>query len=388
MNNYLKNCTLACFFLFPSLIASAQYDYAENAKGKIESLGNNEWLFKRVDALKLPASKKSTSLKKCLAEQLNIINHSPIINPPLGFNTKTFFSIEPGNGLLADANIDVDFYYLMHDKNTGAVKVSQDGTAISLLTNNIIHLCEQQGNFWQDCSKLKIPEFFEAFPVTDSTADYVELNFENYGYAHTIPPMPIRIVKRNNKPLFIPLTRKEYVQYVVAKKKSDIAERQKDLKDLQKEITAKKSELNEPAYQSIKETLLKVVSNLESQVQPAQLEIRKQEDQLEHFTDVLNHMPASEAKMAARLDENKSSTDNIYDLTQLVSPGRYEGVQLNKINPDYVDKSPNAPGAQLIMVTTSSSLFSVPGNELNYLQKKTLQLFNQLDYHRLKESMN
>jgi len=384
----LKSCTLICLFLLPAVIASAQYDYAVNAKGKIEILDNNEWLSKRVDAVKLPVTKKASSLKKCLAEQLHIINHSPVINPPLGFNAKTFFAVEPGHGLLVTASISVDFYYLMNDKNTGTIKVSRDGTSISLLTNDLVHLCEQQGNFWLDCSKLKIPEFFETFPVTDSTSDYLELNFGTYGYTHTLPPMPVRIVKRNNKPLFIPLTRKEYVQYLVAKKKADVARQQEDLKELRKEIEGKKAELNDPAYQSIKETLLKVDSSLKSQVEAAQQEIKKQEEQLQHFTDVLNHMPAAEAQMPARLDENKSSKENIYDLTQLVQPGRYEGVQLNKINRDYFDKSPNAPGAQLIIVTTDPDLFSSSTDELNYLQKKTLQLFNELDYHQLKESMN
>jgi seryl-tRNA synthetase len=175
---------------------------------------------------------------------------------------------------------------------------------------------------------------------------------------------------------------------VIAKKKADVAEKKENLKELQKEIAEKKSELNEPAYQSIKETLLKIVSNLENQLEPAEQEIKKQEAQLQHVLDVLNNMTATEAQTPARVDENKFSEENGYGLAQLLSPGSNQGVALQKVNPEYFDKSPNAAGAQLIIVTTDANLFSRGEDELNYLQKKTLQLFNQLDYHRLKESMN
>ena len=91
-----------------------------------------------------------------------------------------------------------------------------DGTSLEIETNTISHFFEKVGNFWEDCSKAKVPEFFEQPPISGSTADYIELDFIKYGYPAIAPNRSFRIIKRNSRPLFIPLSRKEFVEFLIA----------------------------------------------------------------------------------------------------------------------------------------------------------------------------
>ena len=374
---------LACLLGLCSM-AIAQYNYAENAPGKIQSLNSLQSIFKRADEIHL-VKNRAASLKKCLADQLNAVFQTPAINPPKGFDTKTFFDIE-SKATLPYTNLQVNFYYLIKDGQS--VRESLDGTSITFLGNNLEHLCHQQGNFSDDCYQLKIPEFFEAFPVTKITDDYIEINFEQYGYAHSIVPMPIRIVKRNNKPLFVPLTKKEFVQYLIDRKNFEISENQYHEKELQKEIAGSSAEINEPAFKSLKEELSTSISTAKTALQKARQQSEKQQQLLQSYQQVLKSMSASEADSPVRIDEDKPAKDGFYDLTQLVPPTDDKGVPLEKINPGYFDISPQAPAVQLIIVYTDASLFQQTDHKLNYLQAKTKSLFNNIDYHQLKISMN
>jgi hypothetical protein len=192
-------------------IAQQAIVYAENAAGKISGNETTAY-FKRIDAVKNLNKTKAASLKKCLAAQLKIFYSDPLFNPPKGFTARTSFGIDTDPFAKAvsfpPCRFHFDFYYLDKDDKTGGVKVSMDGTSIGMETNAVEHFFSQVGNFWKDCSDAKFPLFFEQLPVTDSTADYIEMDFKNYGFAHIAPNKPFRIIKRSDKPLFIPLSRK------------------------------------------------------------------------------------------------------------------------------------------------------------------------------------
>jgi hypothetical protein len=98
-------------------------------------------------------------------------------------------------------------------------------------------------------------------------------------------------------------------------------------------------------------------------------------------------MLSQEANSPLRLDENKKMFD--FDpLSRMVPAGTMEGVGLYKINPDYYDRSPGAPGAQLIFVYYEiPNLSAFEKTNLNYLEKNTITIFNEINYHQLKESM-
>lgn len=347
--------------LFSVLILSAvkafcQDDnfYAENAVGKITGAGT-DYINKRIESIKEVNRAKLPSLKKSITEQVKILESDPLFQPPKGFIVKVVFNpesdaFEPSEDIPACA-LSFELLYLENDKKSGNVKKSMDGTDIGIETNNLYHFFRQIGNYWKDCDHLKLPLFFEQPPVSDSTADYIELNFRQYGFPAIAPNTPFRIVLRNKRPLFIPLNRKEFMQYLIARANANLRDIQKD-----------------------------------NDYDGKQNYIKKAQDLVEKYHSLLNSMSPSEAAAPARLDYNKS---NEGDPTNVLIPvGRNEGTGLYKINPDYYDHSPGSPAAQLIIVYYQLPMLGpfLP-DHLNYLQQKTLDIFNHLDYHALKASM-
>ena len=252
-------------FLLLMLPAIAQHKiiHAENAVGKISGNEASAY-FKRIDAVKNLNKTKAASLKKCLASQLKIFYSNPLFNPPKGFTAQTSFGIDTDPFAKAvsfpPCRFHFDFYYLDKDDKTGGIKASMDGTSVGIETNAVEHFFSQVGNFWKDCSDAKFPLFFEQLPVTDSTADYIEMNFKNYGYAHIAPDKPFCIIKRNDKPLFVPLSRKEFLQFLIAQKKYQINEEEKTIADLQKNIKETEETLkNPPSY--LNESTIKALAD-------------------------------------------------------------------------------------------------------------------------------
>ena len=393
MKVYLKRVLMAGIFFSVTFSAiSQQYvSYAENATGKIS--GNEPtYIFKRIDAVKNIDKTKAASLKKSLASQLKIFFSDPLLNPPVGFNAKTSFGVSTDpfakNVLFPSCSFEFDFYYL--EEKTGGVKASMDGTLIGMETNAEEHFFRQVGNFWEDCSHANFPLFFEQPPISDSTADYIELNFKNYGYPAIAPDKPFRIVKRNSSPLFVPLTRKEFVEFLIAQKKYEIKEDEKKIPDLQKNIKQSQETLkNPPSYmtEDFKKALAEGVSKIQKAVDETKEEISKKQEKIKQYESMIHAMTAALAASAARLDEDKI-TDDFDKSKKLVPVGRMEGVGLYKINPSYYDRSAAAPGAQLIFVYYHlTNLSAFEKTQFNYLEKKTMDIFDHLNYHQLKESM-
>jgi hypothetical protein len=82
-----------------------------------------------------------------------------------------------------------------------------DGADLNLWINRF-DAFSQAGNYWKACSELKLPLFFEEIPLSDSTSDYISFKFAGHD---------IRMVLANNEPFFVPLTRKEFVQFLIAR---------------------------------------------------------------------------------------------------------------------------------------------------------------------------
>lgn len=395
MKSYLKKIINAAIFVLTVTSVSAQQKvvYSEDAPGKItgNETGN---IFKQINAVKNIDRTKAASLKKCLASQLKIFYGHPLFNPPKGFNVRTSFGIskEPfeKNILFPSCTLAFGLYYLNKDIKSGETKISMDGTLIGLETNAVDHFFGQVGNFWQACSNVNFPLFFERPPISDSTADYIELDFRNYGYAAIAPDRPFRIIKRNDKALFVPLSRKEFLKFLIAQKKYQIADDEKKIPDLQKNIKQSQETLkNPPSYmtEDVKKALSDGIKNIQKAIDDIKEGILKEQEKIKEYQSLINAMPAPEANSPARLDENKKTVD-LDPLTRLVPAGRMEGVGLYKINPDYYDRSPGAPGAQLIFVYYQiPNLSAFEKTNLNYLEKNTITIFNEINYHELKESM-
>jgi hypothetical protein len=393
MKHFLKEIIYIQLFLLLMTSVFAQHEifHVEDAVGKVSGNETSEY-FKRIDAVKNFDKTKVAFLKKCLAAQLKIFYSEPLLNPPRGFNARTSFSIssDPFEKTISfpACGFHFDFYYLEKEGKTGGVKVSMDGTSIGMETNSAQHFFRQVGNFWKDCFDVKFPLFFEQLPITDSTADYIQFDFRNYGYAHIAPNEPFRIIKRNSQPLFIPLSRKEFLQFLIAKKEYRIQEDKKSIADLQKNIKGGQETLkNAPSYlnESTKKALADGNETMGKNIVRTQEEIKNFQTKIQEYETMITAMSPHEAASPARIDENKKIPD-FDELKRLVPLDGREGVCLYKINPGYYDRS--APAAQLITI-----YYSLPSptvfekTQLNYLEKKTLDIFNHLDYQALKMSM-
>jgi hypothetical protein len=186
------------------------------------------------------------------------------------------------------------------------------------------------------------------------------------------------------------LTRKEFVQFLIAQKKYQIKEDEKTIAYLQKDIKESQKTLSDPSpyiTETIKKTVSDGIKVTEGQISREEEGIKNKPAEIRKYVILINAMTPTEAASAARIDENKKITD--FDLSQrLVAVGRMEGVGLYKMNPDYYDHSAGAAAAQLIFVYYQIPNLSVfEKTTFNYLEKKTMDIFNRIDYQKLKESM-
>jgi len=242
---------------------------------------------------------------------------------------------------------------------------------------NWFDLFDQAGNYWQACSELKLPLFFEEIPLSDSTNDYISFKYKGD---------EMRMVLANNKPFFVPLTRKEFLQFLIARGRQALKTDQDALETSHKS-KATITKLMATENEGDKAYSASTLKSIDRDIEQWQKNIQQQEIEIQTCQSLLNTMPAQEAAAPARMDYNKKSNSQQFGaLDQLVPVGRREGVMLMKINPDYYNKSPQAPVAQLI---TLYYVWPTVGfaHDTDYLQQKTIDIFSQLDYHQLKESM-
>lgn len=194
------------------------------------------------------------------------------------------------------------------------------------------------------------------------------------------------MVLANNKPFFVPLTRKEFVQFLIARGSQALKEDREALETSGKgkatiiKLMATQNE-SDKAYSA------SALKSIDDGIEQWKKNILQQETEIKTCQSFLAAMTPEEAAAPARMNYNKKSNSQQFGgLDQLVPVGRREGVMLTKINPDYYNKSPHAPVAQLITLYYGWATVGF-AQDPDYLQQKTIDIFNQLDYHQLKESM-
>ncbi|MGH2645322.1 MAG: hypothetical protein ACRDE2_15315, partial [Chitinophagaceae bacterium] len=103
---------------------------------------------------------------------------------------------------------------------------------------------------------------------------------------------------------------------------------------------------------------------------------------IENYKSLMAAMTEEELKTTAYVDmQNFRYSKN--ELKDLVPYGRQDGWPLYKVNPDYYDNALPPYVIQSIMVTYwYHKQFC-----LDFLRKRTKEIFDQIDYHALKESM-
>jgi len=372
---FFKKLFVLTGLLLPCIIAATQTkpDFAMHVAGK---LTRSQDVYKFIHGFKAIPDSKAASLAKTATQIQDAICKLPQLNPPTGFdanNGVATYDVELKN---KEPQLKVFCFlrYLENDTHTGKVITSMDGADI-YFDINAFDLFDQIGNYWQECDKIKFPIFFEELPITDSSADYIQT---------TVKGRTVRIIK-TNRPLFIPLSRKEFLQFLIARDHLRIKENQRLMNDGKKQIADTKKNISDPLYQSLKSALEQTIPAIEQQIEKLDKEIESLQQKIVHFYGVMNAMSAEEAAAPARLDYNKKS-DELFGLEQLVPVDRREGVLLQRINPGYYNYSANAPAAQLITVYYSWPVIGF-AEDPDYVQQTALDIFNQVDYHVLKMSI-
>lgn len=369
--------------------AQVKYEYAEDAIGTVQN--SPEIVNKKINLTKGLSQAKSTSLKHSLIAQMNTLYSLPVMNPPKGFYARMgVYTQTPDKFtklIMPEAELNFGFYYIEKNKETGALRQSQDGTLFNIRINDTRILYDDPF-MHEDFEKLKLPVFFEEFAVLDSTEDYIEIGKNNLSDRYDPGNKPMRIIRRNNRPIYVPLTRKEFLEYLIAKKNLDLKRENDIIKDNEKSIAESKKPVSGSENEAIKKALIKSIPVFENVIAKTKVRIADDQDAIDNYRAILNAMPSAESLAPARIDLDKKIPD--FDLwKQIVAVGRHEGIGLFKINDKYFDKSSGAPVAQLICVNYKPlyATYLVSKSQIDYLKRKTIDMFYQLDYHKLKESM-
>lgn len=390
---------LLSVLLFCGIFSRAQMNRFEDQWNLPGQLVKFTQTSKYVRDLKGISGTKAASLEKTVNGILAGLYQMPELNPPKGFDAVPFMVVPRWvNDLRSEPLAEMIYYFrvLTKDTRTGKVKRSMDGTDFHLDINGLYGFFDRVGNYWEECDKLHLPQFFEEVPVTDSTAGYLEINFKNYGYpyvSNNVKNSPIRIVVANATPPLIPLTRKEFLQFLIAKKENEIKEEQKRADELPGQIAESKkvltglfSDSTVKSDPSLKKQIDQTIKANEDALVQQQQTLKHLKEKLGHYLQFMNAMSEQEASAPARLNYKVKSEELLGGLEQLVPTGRKEGVLLQRINPKYYNKSLNAPAAQSITLYYVWPQFGFI-KDPDPLQQVTIDIFNHLDYHRLKESM-
>jgi hypothetical protein len=300
-----------------------------------------------------------------------------------GYNAKVNVATSDLNLKSKEPQLEVYCYlrYLINDSRYAGIKESLDGADLYLYLNDF-DLFSQMGNYWKACSDMKFPLFFEELPLTDSTNNYIEFQYKGD---------PVRIVMAGSKPLFVPLTRKEFVQFLAARGKLRIKDEEASIADLQKNKKQTQENLAHPVYplsDDIKKALTDGIGVTDKQIMQTREGIKSVETQISRYQQYLNAMTPAEAAAPVRLDYSKDG-DNIGGmggLDQLVPVGRKEGQLLVKINPSFYDHSSGAPAAQMMVMYYAIPMLQYR-KQPDYLEQAMLDIFSHIDYHALKMSM-
>jgi hypothetical protein len=377
----MSSCFKKLFFLSSMLfscsvtIAQLRIEHASHTQGTLQK---EQQTLKFIDSFKVLPETKAVSLANAANKIIEIVCQTSQLNPPVGFDARVNASASDLGLKETEPRLNVLCYlrYLIKNAQTTEIKKSMDGTDL-MLNINWFDLFHQAGNYWQACSELKLPLFFEEIPLSDSTNDYIAFEYKGD---------QMRMVLGNNKPFFIPLTRKEFIQFLIARGSEALKTDQETLQSSQKsKVTITKLMVTES--ESDKAYSASTLKSIDYAIEQWQKNIQQQEEENDACKSLLNSMTPEEAAAPARMDYNKKSNSKGFgSINQLVPVGRREGVMLTKINPQYYNKSPKAPVAQLITIYYVWPKLGFE-QDPDYLQQKTIDIFNQLDYHQLKQSM-
>ena len=376
MKKRIKTLLFTVFLCSVTVCAVAQISIEKlrDTPGKLTRNHNTLAFIQSFSALSMG---KATSLAHISDRIMDIICQLPPLNPPTGFNADVH-SVGLGTKLKEKEprfQVDCMLRYLTKDSRYTGVKESMDGADLYLIMNDY-DIFDQMGNYWEDCNKLNFPLFFESPVYSDSSNDYIEFQYKGD---------PVRIVLGNSRPLLIPLTRKEYIQFLIKYEKEAVKSDSDAVKtSLEGEQTIKRLMATESGSdRAYAESSLK---SMDYSIEQFRKNMGLSRIEIEKCNTLLQSMSLEEASAPARVDYSKNTSQSLASLTSLLPAGETAGTLLVRINPDYYDRSSGAPTAQMLVM-----YYAIPGldyrNSPDYLDQAMLDIFHHIDYHALKAAM-
>jgi hypothetical protein len=297
-------------------------------------------------------------LKK-VAATCAVISKAPVVNPPKGFNIG--LSVEPLLGDPYSTSIPhmqimfANYVYSLNKQSGKIVQARTFGSDLRLTVNNPYILLNQY--LRDDYEKAGVKPFhYKPDMHRDANGFWVVKGIKMIHEA--------RIVKRKDRPLFIPLTQKQYLKF-------EIKWEQSRLKDAKKTVASEKNTIRGVTNKSEKNSLIKDLASYEEGV----TEI---EEAIKDYQSEMNIMPAEKLKAPAYISPAILPSKKGHYYSDLVSPSAKKARELVRINPTYMDESLSKNAIQLMVIST----YYAGGIRPDIIKKLEIW-FNQIDYKKL-----
>lgn len=308
-----------------------------------------------------------------LTKQHTLLMHTPSLQSFRGMEARLYAYAKPASAFQQQTSTRTELmlYPFIKDVKTGKTKpVDEAPATLSIITNDLNKVLFNVDGWWSLCNEAGFPQFFDRFSIVDSTADYMKIKAGGRNFC---------ILQVNDKPLFIPLTRKEFLAFLVTRNKHIAASFEQSIAETNKTIGASRAELKKPITEEMKKIHTLIIESSEKGLGTLRGNLASLYEETKQFERDIAGMTPEQAKTGAYIDHNKRG--GYYQ--QLAAAGRRDGTALYKVNPAYHDKNKSASAAQLIIITYWYHTQFCPG----WLQSYTKNLFAEIDYSRLKQEM-
>lgn len=351
------------------LPATAQEGSPASLSGTIKNTTLTALLKTAPEIIRLKPADKSKVMHNMDVQQKSILK-AKAIQSLKGNEARLYGFVQPATPFhkLTTTQIKAMFYQFINDHKSGKIIPEDEAPAmLTISTNDLDNLLFNVDDFYFACDKAGFPQFFQKFPMMDSTKDYMEIKVRD---------QIVRVIQLNNKPVFIPLSRNEFFQFLIKQSTVQLAGYQTILKDNQQNLAETKVKLKEPQSPQLKEIFENSIHILEENIARWKNNVQNKENEVKQYEEQLAHL--SPEDVASDVYLNINNPGNYFN--QLLPAGRKDGVALYKVNPAYFNKNASPSEPQLITV----SYWYHPQFCPVFLKNQTEDLFFQINYHELK----
>lgn len=307
------------------------------------------------------------------------------LSTPVGFEVKFFANISKFQPQLGEkrntGTFNIFLFNYMVNQSGLMKKVDEAPAFIKMYLNATDFFTRTAGFFGAYDERLGIPHPFQSIPVVDSTEDYTTYSFKSYPFNKGYyADFTFRIVRGNNRPVFIPFTRKQYLEYLIAVEKLKIKESEEKTTDFKKELADARKRLAGEKKDDIQKIIRIAIEGNEKAIAREEKWMSDYNDKINGYRAGLADMGAEEENLTAYVDLNRTANART---ERLVAPGRREGYALYVVNRHYYDNTQPPMKTQSVMVCYWYHPQFCP----DFLKERTRRIFESIDYHRIKESM-